>query len=154
MRLLKCFVFQPEDAKEATRDVLARAQAKGLLGGKKKEHKEKKTIPIEEQNGEIVEDDEKLLQKRVKRAPRKLRTTTSAPQNVASYTKPVGHSVVRSQIYAGGHKSPTRTTKSTAAIGARLYAASTKPVELPEKKEKHNKVAEHLKVVKHPAPFR
>lgn len=146
--------FQPEDAKEAARDILARAQAKGLLGGKKKEVKEKKVISVEEQNGEVLEEEEKLLQRRVKRSPRKLRSTTSAPHHVSSFTKPVGYSVVRAQIYAGGSKSPARSTKSTAAIGARLYATSTKNFEQPEKKDKQNKVAEHLRVVKHPAPFR
>ena len=95
-----------------------------------------------------------MLQKRVKRAPRKLRAASSAPQYVNSYTKPVGHSIVRSQMFGGGSKSLQRGTKSTAAIGARLYATSTKTFELPEKKEKPPKVAEHLKVVKHPAPFR
>ena len=133
--------------------MIARAQAKGLLGGKKKEHKEKKPILTEEQNGEVLEEEEKLLQKRVKRAPRKLRAASSAPQNIHTYTKPVGHSIVRAQILASS-KSPSRGTKSTGAVGARLYATSTKTFELPEKAEKPPKVAEHMKVVKHPAPFR
>ena len=110
---------------------------------------------MEEQNGEVVEEDEeRLLQKRVKRAPRKLRNTASAPHHSPSYTKPVGHSIIRAQIHAGGSRSPARSTKSTAAIGARLYAASTKTVELLDKQDKMTKVAEHKRVVKHPAPFR
>ena len=109
---------------------------------------------MEDQNGEVLEEhEERLLQKRVKRAPRKLRNTASAPHHSPSYTKPVGHSVIKAQIH-GGSRSPTRTAKSTAAIGARLYAASTKTVELPDKQDKMTKLAEHVRVVKHPAPFR
>ena len=96
-------------------------------------------------------DDEKLLDKRVKRPPRKLRSTGQMPPLVA-YSKPSATSIVRSQIYSTP-KVPQRAAKSTGAIGARL--SKPRPLADPSlKKEKGPKMAEHVKVVKHPAPFR
>lgn len=148
------FRFQPEDIKEANRDILERARKNGLLGGKKKQKK-----VVDQEPGQVPEEkepeEEKLLERRVKRAPRKLRQTQSYPVNFMPYTKPSATSIVRSQILSGTPKSATRATKSNPAFGIRAHAARLRPLAAPvEKREKPIKVAEHVKVVKHPAPFR
>lgn len=141
--------------KEANRDILERARKNGLLGGKKK----KKPIEVEpEPNGvpeEKEPEEEKLLEKRVKRSPRKLRSTKSYPANFQPYTKPSATSIVRSQILSGSLKSANRATKSSPAVNVKSHLPRFRPLAAPtEKKEKPNKVAEHVRVVKHPAPFR
>lgn len=126
---------------------MERARARGLLGGKKKPKK----TPELEQNGDVGIEEEKLLEKRVKRAPRKLRSTQSNPISF-NYHKPSGTSVVRAQIHSPP-KVGTRT-KSTPLL-QRIHASKLRPLAEPlEKKEKQLKIAEHVKVVKHPAPFR
>lgn len=104
-----------------------------------------------EGEGEVVS--EKLLEKRVKRAPRKLHPTQSYPANF-SYSKPSASSIVRAQINSSpkvGH----RATKSTASVGTKSKVPRIRPLAEPtEKKEKQVRVSEHVKVVKHPAPFR
>ncbi|XP_045204009.2 putative methyltransferase NSUN7 isoform X2 [Mercenaria mercenaria] len=151
-----CFVAvitrEPEDVKEANKDILERARAKGLLGGKKKPKKVAEVEPIINDKVEEEADDEKLLDKRVKRAARKLRPTQSYPADFG-YTKPSATSIVKAHINSSpkiGH----RATKSTAAIGAKSRVPKLRPLTEPvEKKEKPLKISEHVKVVKHPAPF-
>lgn len=123
-----------------------------MLGGKKKQKKVSDTEPVENGIEEKEPEEEKLLEKRVKRSPRRIRPTHS----FQTYTKPVGTSIVRSQILAGSPKSVSRATKSTPAVNIRSHLISRfRPLAAPqEKKEKPVKVAEHVKVVKHPAPFR
>ncbi|XP_052795008.1 putative methyltransferase NSUN7 [Mya arenaria] len=150
-----CFVAvitrEPEDIKEAHKDVLERARARGLLGGKKKSKK-----PSEEEVEEAEDspgEDDKLLERRVKRAPRKLRQANSFPLNLPHYNKPSASSIVRSQIYAKP-KGVQRATRSTPAINHKGHIQRVKELANPhEKKEKNPVVAEHVKVVKHPAPF-
>jgi hypothetical protein len=138
---------QPEDIKEAHKDILERARAKGLLGGKKKQKKAVEPEPVVNGEVETEPEDEKLLEKRVKHSPRKLRTTQSHPGNF-NYSRTSAISVVRTRIHGG------RAAKSTASISI-SHVPRLRPLTEPlEKKEKPVKVAEHVKVVKHPAPFR
>ena len=151
------YIFlKPEDVKELNRDILARAQARGLLGGKKKQKKQQ-VVPTNQQNGDVEheeKEEEKLLEKRVKRAPRKLRSPANVPKSLPAYTKPSATSIVRSQIYSSP-KSIHRATKSTPTIGVKTSALRVRPLAEPtERKEKKPIVSEHVKVVKHPAPFR
>jgi len=145
-------LLQPEDLKLTSKDILARAKAKGLLGEKKKKKEKTET----EQNGDITAadmEDEKLLEKRVKRSPRKLRPSGSAGINFPTYTKPTGTSVVRSQIYS--KPNIQRGSKSLAAMKSKPSQSRTKALSTPpSKKEIKPIMAEHVKVVKHPAPFR
>ncbi|KAL4229770.1 hypothetical protein ACF0H5_010161 [Mactra antiquata] len=149
-----CFVAvitrEPEDIKEANKDLLERARARGLLGGKKKPKKQiEAETPVT--NNEVEVEEEKLLEKRVKRAPRKLRTTQSNTIGF-NYHKPSGTSVVKAQI--NSHTKVGARTKSTPILN-KIHASKLRPLAEPlEKKEKTPKVAEHVKVVKHPAPFR
>lgn len=152
-----CFVAvitrEPEDIKEAHKDILERARAKGLLGGKKK--KEKKVAepePMINGEAEVKPEEEKLLEKRVKRAPRRLRATQSQPTDF-HYTKPSATSVIRAEINASA-KGVHRATKSSGAVSRTRVPRLRILTEPAEKKEKPIKVAEHMKVVKHPAPFR
>ncbi|XP_060576770.1 putative methyltransferase NSUN7 isoform X2 [Ruditapes philippinarum] len=151
-----CFVAvitrEPEDIKEANKDILERARAKGLLGGKKKQKKAVEPEVIA--NGDAEEgDDEKLLERRVKRSPRKLRPTQSYPADF-NYSKPSAVSIVKAQINSANPIQGHRATKSSAAIGARPRVPRLRPLAEPiEKKDKPLKVSEHVKVVKHPAPF-
>ncbi|XP_052276864.1 putative methyltransferase NSUN7 isoform X1 [Dreissena polymorpha] len=146
-----CFVAvitrEPEDVKEAHKDILERARAQGLLGGKKKTKK-----PAEhEAETEVATsgDDDKLLERRVKHAPRKLRTANSFSTNFNHAA-----SIVKSQIYTKP-KTPHRHTKSLPTLTAKSHIQRVKELADPlDKKEKPLKVAEHVKVVKHPAPFR
>lgn len=166
-----CFVTvitrEPEDAKEAAKDVLARAQAKGLLSGKKpKERKDS----LEHVNGEATEGltnghsdiDSKLLHKRSRKMQRRVqvRGTVSAPQynKLPSYSKPHASSPIHSYITSPTKQRtasmPHNTTRSAISIGSRLYHATTKNSGSELAKRSKPIVAEHVKVVKHPAPFR
>jgi len=142
--------------KEANRDVLERARKNGLLGGKKKSKKHVDTEPTPSSSEEKESEEDKLLEKRHKRAPRKLHQSQSHPVTFQPYTKPSATSIIRSQILSGGvYKSPSRATKSNPSVGIKAHASRLRPLAQPnEKKEKPKMVAEHIKVVRHPAPFR
>ncbi|KAJ8297395.1 hypothetical protein KUTeg_023926 [Tegillarca granosa] len=159
----------PEDPKEAAKDVLARAQAKGLLGHRKSKSP-KETVSLDHQiNGEVsetalvnghAESDAKLLNKRTRKAPRKipLRSAVSAQHStsVPAYSKPHASSPIHNYIHSPASKTSRAKQPNTAKSSfARLYQSRTKSQEdhfRNDDKPKH--VAEHLKVVKHPAPFR
>lgn len=145
--LVSYYVPQPEDVKEAHKDILERARARGLLGGKKKS---KKHVELAAETEEVESgDDDKLLERRVKRPPRKLRTANSFSTNHHHNT-----SIVKSQIDAKP-KMIHRATKSSPTLTAKSHIQRVKELADPlDKKEKPLKVAEHVKVVKHPAPFR
>ncbi|XP_060075252.1 putative methyltransferase NSUN7 [Ylistrum balloti] len=166
-----CFVTvitrEPEDAKEAAKDVLARAQAKGLLSGKKQKEPNSSS---EHLNGEVTEGltngdiDSKLLHKRSRKMQRRVqvRGTVSAPQynKLSSYSKPHATSPIHSYITSTSSAKqrstsiPHTTTRSAISIGSRLYHATTKNSGSESVKRNKPIVAEHVKVVKHPAPFR
>ena len=164
-QFLHFVTFQPEDAKEAARDVLARAQAKGLLSGKKA--RERKPALFDEQNGEMSDttltnghatDASKLLSRRSRKVDRKLpaRGPNSAPSSgvvKTSYTKPDPSSPIHKYIHT-----PIKTRQqngqarnSSTTVTARLYNTNRRSSEEMARKPK---IAEHIKVVKHPAPFR
>lgn len=160
-RCIYChFYLQPEDAKEAARDVLARAQAKGLLSSKKSKEKLEMNGEADSlTNGHDVDANEsKLLHKRGKKAPRKLHQTSSAP-HPPSYVKPSGVSPVASYINTAAmkwrrHSASTKSTMSGTSVGSRLFQSQTKVFSDNKLKVKPKYVSEHIKVVKHPAPFR
>ncbi|KAK3099250.1 hypothetical protein FSP39_001586 [Pinctada imbricata] len=164
-----CFVAvvtrEPEDAKEAARDVLARAQAKGLLSGKKS--RERKPQLFDEQNGEEIDtpltnghavpEASKLLSKRTRKVERKIpaRGTASAPNPivVSTYTKPNASSPIHKYIHTplksrqNGNPRPNGVAHAT-----RLYNAVRRNSD--ENINRKPKLPEHVRVVKHPAPFR
>ncbi|XP_048777842.2 putative methyltransferase NSUN7 isoform X3 [Ostrea edulis] len=146
-----CFIAvvtrEPEDSKEAAKDVLARAQAKGLLSGKKRSKVQVSEVQETGQMDNLVNGhtkSEKLLTRRSRRPEQRLllRSAVSAPQT----SSPV-HSYIHSPMQARR----TVTRPSGVAVGARLFKEGSKR-ESPVRKDKAM-VAEHLKVIKHPAPF-
>lgn len=163
-----CFVAvvtrEPEDAKEAARDVLARAQARGLLSSKKsKEKLDSSELTNGEvdhiSNGHDAEIEQKLLHKRGKKAPRKLQVHhASSTPHPRAYAKPHTVSPVASYISAAmkwrRHSASTKSSVSGVSVGSRLYQSQTKVFQEQKVKEKPKYVSEHIKVVKHPAPFR
>lgn len=169
MVFFNCFsFFQPEDPKEAAKDVLARAQAKGLLGHRKSKSP-KETVSLDHQvNGEVsdtalvnghAESDAKLLNKRTRKAPRKIPTRSAVSAQHAStpaYSKPHASSPIHNYIHSPTSK-PSRAKQPNTAKSsfARLYQSRTKSQDdqfRHDDKPRH--VSEHLKVIKHPAPFR
>lgn len=143
-----CFIAvvtrEPEDSKEAAKDVLARAQAKGLLSGKKRNKNHEGHENEEEDSLVNGHKSEKLLSRRLRRQDQRLlpRGAISAPHA----SSPV-HSYIHSPIQ--GRRIPR---PNGVAVGARLYkdAAKREPAQRKDK----TSVPEHVKVVKHPAPFR
>ncbi|XP_076117525.1 putative methyltransferase NSUN7 isoform X1 [Mytilus galloprovincialis] len=163
-----CFVAvvtrEPEDAKEAARDVLARAQARGLLPTKKSKEK---LVNSEITNGEVdhipnghdAEAEPKLLPKRGKKGSRKLPVHhASSTPHPKAYVKPQGVSPVASYINAAmkwrRHSASTKSTVSGMSVGSRLYQSQTKVFTDKKLKDQTRHVSEHIKVIKHPAPFR
>lgn len=144
--------LQPEDAKEAARDVLARAQAKGLLHHKKSKHNLL-------ENGEVhdTQSDNKLLHKRGKKAQRKVKKAFSLSQ-ATPYTLPPTVSPISTYIHADlklqRQSASTKSTTSAASKESRLYQFQTKTFVDQKNKDKQQPVSEHKKVVNHPAPFR
>lgn len=144
--------------------MLARAQAKGLLSSKKSKDK----LVNSDMNGEAESitnghdaeaSESKLLHKRGKKAPRKLPLhQTSSTPHPPTYVKPHGVSPVASYINAAmkwrRHSASTKSTVSGTSVGSRLYQSQTKVFSDSKMKIKPKYVSEHIKVVKHPAPFR
>ncbi|XP_061188940.1 putative methyltransferase NSUN7 [Saccostrea echinata] len=147
-----CFIAvvtrEPEDSKEAAKDVLARAQAKGLLSGKKRNKTQ--VIEGDHENGEASNlvnghtKSEKLLTRRSRRSEQKLppRSAISAPHAT---------SPVRSYIHSPLQARRSVPRPSGIAVGTRLYKDASKRE--PSVRRDKVLVAEHLKIVKHPAPF-
>ncbi|KAL5011527.1 hypothetical protein ScPMuIL_010078 [Solemya velum] len=154
-----CFVAvvtrEPEDAKEVARDVLARAAAKGLLGGK--ERKEATGVVNMEHsgNGNVdSKEDHKLLRRRTQRSPKRLRTAVSAPDhnfphkaNLSRTSFSYGHTAPKSK------KVSRPPAQSTTSIGARLHSDYSQS-RVDKKRDKFHPHSEHTKIIKHPAPFR
>lgn len=159
--------------------MLARAQAKGLLqSGKKKPHKEQEVQEpqpsVDLENGEVPDGltnghhdiDSKLLHKRSRKTPRRVqvRSTLSAPQynKLTSYCKPHTSSPIQTYITTSSTSAAKQrsgiltqaTTRSAMAIGTRLFHTNTKNSNSELVRRIKPIVAEHVKVVKHPAPFR
>lgn len=151
----KLLSSQPDDAKEVARDVLARAAAKGLLGGKGKQEGTG-VINMEYSGNDSVnsKEDRKLLRRRTQRSPKRLRTAASAPDHNSHY-KPsfsrtsfsYGHTAPKSKKVS---RPPAQTSTS---IGARLHSDNSQS-RVEKKRDKFYHDSEHTKIIKHPAPFR
>ncbi|KAK6172528.1 hypothetical protein SNE40_016163 [Patella caerulea] len=150
-----CFVAvitrEPEELKETAKDVIARATAKGLLGNKSSKIKTHDG-QIEDGTEGVVNGgypEEKLLRKRSRKAHKRMKGSTSLPVN--SSLKPIASSPV--QLYV--KRSPTRVnafvspTRSTDRLHSSISRTSSK-----HSNAEKLKGPEHVRVVRHPAPFR
>ncbi|GFR64614.1 hypothetical protein ElyMa_001927400 [Elysia marginata] len=121
---LRLAPFKPEDPKEAARSALARARSKGVL--------DKKESRTQQQTAEGAE------------------ITTPASGKSRSKSKK-SHAPAEAKSSGSGLKQKLSHHKSPASVGARLYQAGL--ISRMEQVKLRPPKPEHIRVIKHPAPF-